>query len=176
MGAASWLGVLKRNPRPLPGQCERLALAAAVAACLPAGWPASAHARSVPCPASPALAAQRQPPKPPIPAASDRTLERFPLLAGSLACCTAGAPDPPPPAALGRILDCLSWLAASNPLVRVCAVEAEDDKALLVLLDKRCAELVEGKAALQVRCDEDLGSRVQRSRFRDQADKGRAGR
>ena len=30
------------------------------------------------------------------------------------------------------------------------AVEAEDDKALLMLLDKRCAELVDGKNALQV--------------------------
>ena len=49
----------------------------------------------------------------------------------------------------------MSVKCSSGLLKRLCcAVEAEDDKALLMLLDKRCAELVEGKAALQVRCDE----------------------
>ena len=38
--------------------------------------------------------------------------------------------------------------ATIKPIMRPGgAVEAEDDKALLMLLDKRCAELVEGEAA-----------------------------
>ena len=38
-----------------------------------------------------------------------------------------------------------------NEAVSGCAVEAEDDRALLLLLEKRCSELVEGKDALEVR-------------------------
>lgn len=41
-----------------------------------------------------------------------------------------------------------------SPTASSCAggaVEAEDEKALLVLLNKRCSELVDGKEALQVR-------------------------
>ena len=46
-----------------------------------------------------------------------------------------------------------SWCVCSSLIeAPACAnaVEAEDEKALLVLLNKRCSELVDGKEALQV--------------------------